>query len=80
LILLDKIAESGAEIYYSGDLDPEGIMIADKLKQRYGDQFHLWRFDEKDYEKIQSKVKPSDQKIKKLDKIIIVFLNGYLFV
>ena len=31
IILLNLLIESGLKIYYSGDLDPEGIQIADKL-------------------------------------------------
>ncbi|WP_455936833.1 DUF2399 domain-containing protein [Gemella morbillorum] len=35
LILLDMFVKNGYKICYSGDLDPECIQIADKLKQRY---------------------------------------------
>lgn len=34
LVLLDLINQSIQTIYYSGDCDPEGILIADKLKNR----------------------------------------------
>ena len=35
LMVLDLLAKSGTEVYYSGDLDPEGILIAQKLSQYY---------------------------------------------
>lgn len=35
LILLDMLVRQNYKIYYSGDIDPEGIQIADKLKSRY---------------------------------------------
>ncbi len=41
-MLLDRLVESGCHLYYAGDFDPEGLMIADKLKQRYQDHLTLW--------------------------------------
>lgn len=32
-------------LYYSGDLDPEGIVIANRLKKRYQDRIVLWNMD-----------------------------------
>lgn len=69
LIILDKLVESGAVIYYSGDFDPEGIMMADKIKLRYGEKAILWRYDEKEYMTIKSSVKLSDSRIKKLQNV-----------
>ncbi|MBU4540774.1 MAG: DUF2399 domain-containing protein [Firmicutes bacterium] len=69
LLLLDKIAQSGSDIYYSGDFDPEGLAIADKLKKRYGEKLILWHFTPEAYQKIQSKKMISAARLKKLDKI-----------
>ncbi len=69
LLLLDKIVEGGSEIYYGGDFDPEGLIIADKLKKRYGEKLVLWHFTPEAYEKIQSKKMISAARLKKLDKI-----------
>lgn len=33
--LLDRLAASGARLHYSGDYDPEGLVIAEKLLRRY---------------------------------------------
>ena len=49
--LLDLLVESGATIYYSGDMDPEGLVIADKIKQRYKEKAVLWKMDVASYEK-----------------------------
>ena len=56
LILMDKLVKSGAKIYYSGDFDPEGIVMSDKLKQRYGEKLVLWRYTKEDYLSIKSTV------------------------
>lgn len=69
LLLLDKIVESGGQIYYSGDFDPEGLLIADKLKKRYGENLVLWRFSLEDYEKNQAKTKIPASRLKKMDGI-----------
>ena len=45
------LLDSGADIYYSGDLDPDGLGIADRLWQRFGDHIHMWRMSEEDYGK-----------------------------
>ncbi|KOY81633.1 TIGR02679 family protein [Lysinibacillus macroides] len=47
--LLDLLAEN-VEIYYAGDLDPEGLLIAQKISRRYGERVVLWRMDEACYE------------------------------
>jgi uncharacterized protein (TIGR02679 family) len=47
--LIRLLAEAGTRIYYSGDLDPEGMLIADKLWQKYPENVHIWRMSEQDY-------------------------------
>ncbi|WP_209700908.1 TIGR02679 domain-containing protein [Clostridium algifaecis] len=69
VVLLDKIVENVEEIYYSGDFDPEGIAIADKLKIRYGDKLKFWRFDVEDYLKIISNKAISSIRMSKLRNI-----------
>ena len=41
--LIPFLLNSGADIYYSGDIDPDGIRIADRLWRKYGDRIHVWR-------------------------------------
>ncbi len=54
LVLLDLLAKSGARLFYSGDFDPEGLLIADKLKCRYGAGLELWHYTGEDYKKTLS--------------------------
>ena len=46
--LLDRLADSGAIFWYSGDFDPEGLIIAQKLRQRYKN-VQLWHFSVAEY-------------------------------
>lgn len=68
-LLLTHLIEGGATIYYSGDLDPEGMDIADRLWQRYGDVIHLWRMSTEDYNKSISSEKLSDRQLAKLERL-----------
>lgn len=69
LMLLDMLVEQKYTIYYSGDIDPEGIGIADKLKSRYKENLHFFGFDVDTYKKNLSDVEISISRLKKLDKI-----------
>lgn len=68
-LLITHLIEGGATIYYSGDLDPEGMDIADRLWQRYGDVIHLWRMSTEDYHKSISGEKLSDRQLAKLEHL-----------
>jgi uncharacterized protein (TIGR02679 family) len=46
--LLDKLAESGAAFLYSGDCDPEGLGIANRLLQKYPNA-RLWHMSAEEY-------------------------------
>jgi uncharacterized protein (TIGR02679 family) len=69
LVLLDKLKEHVDFIYYSGDFDPEGLLIADRLKDRYGEKLVLWRYGVENYEHIKSDKAIEASRMKKLDKI-----------
>ena len=65
--LLDRLAASGAALFYSGDFDPEGLLMADKILQRYpGAQ--AWHFTAEEYG--PSKVVLPDSRLKKLEQVI----------
>lgn len=49
--LLDLLVKSGASVYYSGDTDPDGLGIADRLWQKFQASVHIWRMGPEDYEK-----------------------------
>lgn len=76
LVLLDKLASGVDRIYYSGDFDPEGVNIANRLKQRYGNKLTLWKYDIETYERIISHVDFNGKRLKQLDKITYIGLQS----
>lgn len=74
LVLMDKLAQSSV-FYYAGDFDPEGLLIAQRLKIRYGDKLKLWNYRVSWYEKYASEETLSEKRIKKLDKLHIEELS-----
>ena len=69
-ILLDKLAES-TKLYYTGDYDPEGLLIAQNLKQRYGEILTLWNYDVEWYKRYCTDRILKEARIKKLGKIVL---------
>lgn len=67
--LMPFLLDSGAEIYYSGDTDPDGIRIADRLWKKYGDRIHVWRMSVEDYVKSLSEEEIGNVSIKKLETV-----------
>lgn len=49
--LLDRLAKIGATIYYSGDFDENGLVIAESILRRYPARAHPWRMSVGDYER-----------------------------
>lgn len=68
-VLIPYILAGGTEVYYSGDADPDGIRIADRLWKKFGDHFHIWRMSPDDYEKSLSKEKIGDTGKTKLENM-----------
>lgn len=54
---------------YAGDFDPEGLLIAERLKKRYGDRMAFWKYESEMYIKYMSEEKLTKQRIKKLDGV-----------
>ncbi|MBV7504810.1 DUF2399 domain-containing protein [Bacillus sp. sid0103] len=48
-LLLDKLVKGGATLYYSGDLDVKGIVIAKHLKNLYKEKIKIWRMGLEEY-------------------------------
>ena len=69
IILLDLLVNAGFKIYYSGDIDPEGMQIADKLKKRYGEKLEFFGFDVETYFNNMSDVEISSERLNKLKAI-----------
>lgn len=49
-LVMDLLVEEGCHLYYSGDLDPEGIVMAQRLKDRYQNHVTCWRMDTASYD------------------------------
>lgn len=73
--IISLLAESNSQIYYSGDCDPEGLMICDKLFQKYPKQLHVWRMHPKDYQNSVSQETISENRLKQLDNLENVVLK-----
>lgn len=69
IILLDLLVNADFKIYYSGDIDPEGMQIADKLKKRYGEKLEFLGFDVETYFNNISHVEISSERLNKLKAI-----------
>ena len=69
LIVLDLLAKIGTTVYYAGDLDPEGMLIAQKLSTYYKGKFHFWHMGLEDYRKCRSDEAISAKRMKSLEKI-----------
>jgi len=69
LAVLDLLVQSGCTLFYSGDFDPEGLQIADKLWQRFEDKLVLWHFNIESYRKSLSNKQISSIRMTKLKSI-----------
>jgi len=68
-LLIEKLLQKNNKIYYNGDFDPEGLLIANKLKEKYQDNLILFNYDSTDYNKCISKQRITDKRLKILDKV-----------
>ncbi len=78
LIILDKLVQSGNHLYYSGDFDPEGLQIAQKLKLRYKENISFFNMTIDDYydcignKSIETRLNKLESiEIKDFEKVII---------
>ncbi|WP_167836380.1 TIGR02679 domain-containing protein [Lactimicrobium massiliense] len=69
LLVIDMLAKEKAEMYYSSDLDPEGVLMTERLLQRHPDVIHAWHMDASDYEKSISEIEISERRLHELDGI-----------
>ena len=67
-MLLD-LFDKNAVFSYAGDFDPEGLLIAERLKKRYGERLTFWKYEPEMYIKYVSEEKLTNQRIKKLDGV-----------
>lgn len=67
-VLLDLFDFQHTKVYYHGDFDPEGLLIADKLKKRYP-MLNLWHYKKEDYIASLSNNFISDRRMHMLEKL-----------
>ena len=67
-MLLD-LFDKNTVFSYAGDFDPEGLLIAERLKKRYGERLTFWKYEPEMYLKYMSEEKLTKQRIKKLDGV-----------
>ncbi|MFC4620178.1 TIGR02679 family protein [Camelliibacillus cellulosilyticus] len=76
-LFFDHLVQCGVRLFYSGDLDPEGIAMADRLKSRYPDHVILWRMDIAAYQQSMSEEDVSSR-LSKLGSVTAPELNDVL--
>lgn len=69
LLLMDKLVKNGIDLYYSGDFDPEGLQMAQRLIERYPTALKLWRYTVDDYERCLSDIALTQSRVNKLKAI-----------
>lgn len=66
--IIEKLLESNNQLYYNGDFDPEGLLIAEKLKKKYP-TIELFCYQKEDYLTSKSNDKITLSRIKKMESI-----------
>jgi uncharacterized protein (TIGR02679 family) len=69
VLLLDLLAEADVKMYYAGDFDPEGLLIAQKVKQYYKGKAACWHMSVPEYERSRSQEILSEKRLKALERI-----------
>lgn len=69
LILLETIRKSGNQLYYAGDFDPEGLVIAENLMQYCKKELTLWKMNSNYYEKALSGKPIEEKRLKMLNRL-----------
>ncbi|WP_053070479.1 TIGR02679 family protein [Alkalihalobacillus pseudalcaliphilus] len=66
LKLIDLLVRNGCKLMYAGDFDPEGLLMLQRLQERYGGQVKPWRMDVNHYVESNPRVKLSEERLSKL--------------
>lgn len=67
--LVRLLAAGKTELYYSGDMDPEGLGIAERLWKQYPGSVHLWRMGPAEYERGLSLESVEPRSLAQLDAV-----------
>lgn len=69
ILILELLAKEGVKVYYAGDFDPEGLLIAQKIRLYYKGPFSYWHITAEDYEKCLSQKIISQRRLKMLERV-----------
>lgn len=69
VLLLDLLAKAGIKVYYAGDFDPEGLLIAQKVRHYYQGEAVYWKMSVWEYEKSKSAEIISAKRMSMLERI-----------
>ena len=69
LRLLDLLATSETQLFYSGDFDGEGLAIAARLMGRYPKLLHTWHMEPEDYRRTRPEVDLPDSRLQPLQGV-----------
>lgn len=67
--IVEYLLKANQEIYYSGDMDPEGLMIAFGLYKLDNEHVHFWHMDKGAYLKAISNESIGEQRLSLLNSI-----------
>ena len=66
--VIEKLIETNNQIYYNGDFDPEGLLIAHNIKEKFPNTI-FFCYQKEDYLSALSKNQITQSRLKKLDNI-----------
>lgn len=66
---LDMLPEKGCYLYYAGDFDPEGLVMAQNFLKRWPKNSHLWLYGSNQYYKARSGNKLEPRRLKSLENV-----------
>lgn len=69
LLVIDMLCAAGCTLHYAGDIDPEGMGIADRMIARNNRQIKPWFFTEEAYNVSISGKTISDDRLKQLEQL-----------
>lgn len=61
--LMELFGQKACSFYYAGDLDPEGLDIADRIWRSFPEHVHIWRMSVTDYHKAMSPEEVSERRL-----------------
>ncbi len=68
-LILEKLIESGNKLFYNGDFDPEGLIIASNLKEKFADKIDFINYSMDDYFNCLSNSEISSKRLNKLKNV-----------